>query len=79
MADELVPLSSLPLGGNATVAEIRLPAGQRGRVMEMGLLSGTRVELVRFAPLGDPVEIKVRGYNLSLRKHEAEQIWVRPA
>ena len=79
MAEELVPLSSLPIGGNATVADIRLPAAQRGRVMEMGLLSGTRVELVRFAPLGDPVEIKVRGYNLSLRKHEAEQIWVRPA
>jgi Fe2+ transport system protein FeoA len=45
--------------------------------MEMGLLVGTSVELVRFAPLGDPVEIKVRGYNLTLRKHEAEQIWVR--
>ena len=79
MPDELVPLSSLPLGRLATVADIRLPASQRGRVMEMGLLAGTQVELVRFAPLGDPVEIKVRGYNLSLRKHEAEQIWVRPA
>jgi ferrous iron transport protein A len=77
MPDELIPLSSLSIGGSATVAEIRLPAGPRGRVMEMGLLSGTRVELVRFAPLGDPVEIKVRGYNLSLRKHEADQIWVR--
>jgi Fe2+ transport system protein A len=47
--------------------------------MEMGLLIGTRVELVRFAPLGDPVEIKVRGYNLTLRKHEADQILVQPA
>jgi len=45
--------------------------------MEMGLLVGTRVELVRFAPLGDPIEIKVRGYNLTLRKHEANQIFVR--
>jgi Fe2+ transport system protein FeoA len=44
--------------------------------MEMGLLVGTTVELVRFAPLGDPVEIKVRGYHLTLRKHEAEQILV---
>ena len=44
--------------------------------MEMGLLVGTRVELVRFAPMGDPVEIKVRGYNLTLRKNEAEQILV---
>jgi ferrous iron transport protein A len=45
--------------------------------MEMGLLVGTPVELVRFAPLGDPVEIRVRGYNLTLRKHEADQIFVR--
>jgi Fe2+ transport system protein FeoA len=44
--------------------------------MEMGLLVGTPIELVRFAPMGDPVEIKVRGYNLSLRRHEAEQIFV---
>ena len=43
----------------------------------MGLLVGTTVELVRFAPLGDPIEIRIRGYNLSLRKHEAEQVMVR--
>ena len=43
----------------------------------MGLLVGTRVELVRFAPMGDPVEIKVRGYNLTLRKHEADLIFVQ--
>jgi ferrous iron transport protein A len=35
--------------------------------------------LVRFAPLGDPVEIKVRGYHLTLRRHDAEQIWVQSA
>jgi ferrous iron transport protein A len=71
------PLSSLALGQRACVAEIRVPPGQKTRLMEMGLLVGTPVELVRFAPLGDPVEIKVRGYHLTLRKHEAEQIWVR--
>ena len=71
------PLTSLALGTTATVAEINLPPASRARVMEMGLLVGTKVELVRFAPMGDPVEIKVRGYNLTLRKHEAEQIGVR--
>ena len=76
MSPALQPLTSLALGASATVAEIRLPSEQRPRLMEMGLLVGTAVELVRFAPLGDPVEIKVRGYNLTLRKHEAEQIWV---
>ena len=76
-AATLQPLSSLGIGRSATVAEIKLPAASRPRLMEMGLLVGTKVELVRFAPLGDPVEIKVRGYNLTLRKHEAEQIFVR--
>ena len=63
--------------GATTVAEIKVPPQSRPRLMEMGLLVGTPVELVRFAPLGDPVEIKVRGYNLTLRKQEAEQIWVK--
>jgi ferrous iron transport protein A len=65
------------LGQTATVAEINVAPASRSRLMEMGLLVGTPVELVRFAPLGDPVEIKVRGYNLTLRKQEAEQIIVR--
>lgn len=47
--------------------------------MEMGLLVGTMVEVVRFAPMGDPVEIKIRGYHLTLRKHEADQIVVNLA
>jgi ferrous iron transport protein A len=78
MANELQPLSALAVGTPAIVAEIKLAPAAKARLMEMGLLNGTSVELVRFAPLGDPVEIKVRGYNLSLRKHEAEQILVRP-
>jgi ferrous iron transport protein A len=77
MAPVLQPLTSLALGSTATVAEIKVSPASRARLMEMGLLNGTSVELVRFAPLGDPVEIKVRGYNLTLRKHEAEQIFVR--
>jgi ferrous iron transport protein A len=67
----------MALGTTATVTEIKLPPASRPRLMEMGLLVGTPVELIRFAPLGDPVEIKVRGYNLTLRKHEAEQIFVK--
>lgn len=71
------PLTSLEAGQRAVVTEIRVPAEHRGRLLEMGLIVGTPVELVRFAPLGDPLEIKIRGYNLSLRRHEAEQILVR--
>jgi ferrous iron transport protein A len=77
MTATLQPLTSLPLATAATVAEIKVSPESRPRLMEMGLLVGTVVELVRFAPMGDPVEIKVRGYNLTLRKHEAEQILVR--
>ncbi|MFZ4817473.1 MAG: FeoA family protein [Limisphaerales bacterium] len=64
-------------GERAVVARIDIPHEQRGRLMEMGLLPGTPLELVRFAPLGDPVEIKLRNYHLSLRKLEAEKIFVR--
>ena len=77
MPGEFQPLSTLPPGTQATVVRIDIPVAQRGRLLEMGLLVGTPVELVRFAPMGDPVEIKVRGYHLSLRKHEAEQIQVQ--
>ncbi|HZL43703.1 MAG TPA: FeoA family protein [Verrucomicrobiae bacterium] len=72
------PLTSVTAGTKATVTEIHVPQGSRARLMEMGLLVGTAVELVRFAPMGDPVEIKVRGYHLTLRKSEAEQILVLP-
>jgi ferrous iron transport protein A len=76
MSPTPVPLTQLNLGNRATVAEIKVPPQSQARLMEMGLLVGTSVELVRFAPLGDPVEIKVRGYNLSLRRNEADQILV---
>jgi ferrous iron transport protein A len=77
MSAAVQPLTSINIGGKGTVCEIKVPPERRSRLLEMGLLVGTPVELVRFAPLGDPVEIKVRGYNLTLRKSEAEQILVR--
>ncbi|MFH1742377.1 MAG: FeoA family protein [bacterium] len=51
----------------------------RQRLLEMGLTSGSAVEFVRTAPLGDPVEILIRGYRLSLRKQEAESVLVEKA
>jgi len=74
-----VPLSCLPPGSKAVVREVRIPVQHRARLLEMGLLVGTPVEIVRFAPMGDPIELKVRGYHLSLRRHEADQILVTPA
>jgi ferrous iron transport protein A len=76
MPAENQPLTSLKPGAAATVRQINLRPDQRGRLLEMGLLVGTPVQLIRFAPMGDPVEIKVRGYNLTLRRQDADLILV---
>ena len=72
-----------------TLADLR--PGQRGtvegytsetpslRLLEMGLLPGTLIEVVRRAPLGDPLDLKVRGYHLSIRREEARHVEVTPA
>lgn len=52
-------------------------AAYRDRLLSMGLTKGTAFTVVRLAPLGDPVEIEVRGFNLSLRKDEANVLMVR--
>ncbi|MEK7819444.1 MAG: FeoA family protein [Bacteroidota bacterium] len=49
----------------------------RQRLLEMGLTIGTKVQVIRFAPLGDPIEISLRGYRLSLRKNEAHGILIQ--
>jgi len=67
-------LSNLLPGERAKVTAIELPGSQKGRLMEMGLTIGVAVEFVRVAPLGDPIEIKVRGSHLSLRKVDANEI-----
>jgi Fe2+ transport system protein FeoA len=54
------------------------PALQQ-RLLEMGVLPGTEVTVVRFAPLGDPIEVKVLGYSLSLRRSEAALVQVEVA
>ncbi len=69
-------LSSLTIGQRGRVAGFTIPAEQRQRLLEMGLTIGAECEVVRFAPLGDPMEIKVRGYHLSLRKSEAAGVQV---
>ena len=72
-------LADLPIGGTATVAELRCGRQIGCRLMEMGLLPGTRIEVVRVAPLGDPIEIRLRGYALSLRHEEAAQLLLAPS
>lgn len=76
MQPPFTPLTDVTAGVSCTIAEIQATQDNRPRLMEMGLVPGTKIELVRFAPLGDPVEIRVRGYHLTLRKHEAAQVLV---
>lgn len=73
-----IKLSELPVGASATVREFPKTGTAFTRLREMGLLAGTRVTLIRTAPMGDPLEIKLRGYNLTLRKSEAEHVLVEP-
>ncbi len=73
-----IKLSELAVGASATVREFPKTGTAFIRLREMGLLAGTRVTLIRTAPMGDPLEIKLRGYNLTLRKSEAEHVLVEP-
>jgi ferrous iron transport protein A len=76
---ELSKLSLLAVGSKAVVRGFPKQGSAFLRLREMGLMPGTAVTLIRTAPLGDPLEIKVRGYNLTLRKTEADQILVEPS
>ncbi|NDJ52898.1 MAG: ferrous iron transport protein A [Chloroflexi bacterium] len=69
-------LDTLQIGQSATVRRVGGDGAVRRRLMDMGLVNGVQIEMIRPAPLGDPVAYKVRGYRLSLRKSEAHLIEV---
>jgi len=69
-------LSELNRGEKGKIVKIGGGGSIRRRLLDMGMVSGTEVEMERVAPLGDPIEIRVKGYNLSLRKEEAASIQV---
>ena len=71
-------LAEIPLGHSATVREVAGPRAFRRRLLEMGLVPGTEVSVVTIAPLGDPLQIEVRGGQWSIRRAEAAQIRVEP-
>lgn len=70
-------LSALRPGERATVTRIGGEGALHRRLMDMGFTPGVRALLVRVAPGGDPLEVRLRGYSLSLRREEAAQISVR--
>jgi Fe2+ transport system protein FeoA len=64
-------LAALPLGGTAIVSRVRGERAVVRRLLEVGLVPGTEVTLRRVAPLGDPLELKLRNFALSIRRSEA--------
>ncbi len=71
-------LSEMRPKEEGVIAEIskEIPLSLKRRILDMGLVRGTSVKVVRNAPLGDPVEFEALGYNLSLRKNEAKFLFV---
>ncbi len=70
----MTTLAELPLGGRAVVLQVTGGDEISLRILEMGLTPGVAVSMVGSAPLGDPLEIELRGYRLSLRKNEAARV-----
>ncbi|NLV27895.1 MAG: ferrous iron transport protein A [Methanomicrobiales archaeon] len=72
----IMTVEQLPPGTSGIISEILGDTTIRRRLMEMGVLPGSRLTLVKWAPLGDPAECLIRGYKLSLRRREAALITV---
>ena len=70
-------LTNLPIGSTAKVVAVNGNNAITKRLMEMGVVPGVSVRVIKTAPFGDPIEVRVRGYNLAMRKSEADQIEVQ--
>ena len=70
-------LNELTIGGSAVITAVGGEGALRCRLLDMGLIPRTRVTLQKRAPMGDPIEIRVRGYELTLRIEDAKNIEVR--
>ena len=67
-------LSEIKIGQSAKVVKLYGEGAVRRRIMDMGITKGTAIKIRKTAPLGDPIEVTVRGYELTLRKADAEMI-----
>ncbi len=69
-------LKDIKVGQSAEVVKLEGEGAVKRRIMDMGITKGTQIHVRKVAPLGDPVEVTVRGYELSLRKADAQKILV---
>ena len=76
MEEHMNTLKDVSVGSTVTVKKLEGDGAAKRRIMDMGITKGTSVYVRKVAPLGDPIEVTVRGYELSLRKAEAEKIRV---
>ena len=70
-------LKEVKVGQTVTVVKLHGEGAIKRRIMDMGITKGTEVYVRKVAPLGDPIEVTVRGYELTIRKADAEQIEVK--
>ena len=69
-------LSELSIGSTATIREVGGQGALRQHFLDMGLIQGTEVTVVKYAPMGDPIELRIHGYELSIRLEDADNIQV---
>ena len=74
--DKSFSLTNLPIGADARVVSVNGESRVIRRLMEMGVIPGVSVKVIKTAPFGDPIEVRVRGYSLAMRKNEADSIEV---
>lgn len=72
----VIPLTKLKIGQKSKVVSLNSAGAVRRHIIDMGITPGAVVIMRKAAPMGDPLEINVRGYELSLRKSEAQEIMV---
>ena len=76
MAENEKTLREVPVGESVTVVGLNGAGAVKRRIMDMGITKGTDIYVRKVAPLGDPIEVTVRGFELTLRKDEAENVLV---
>lgn len=69
-------LNEIPVGSSVKIVKVTGDMPTKRRLMDMGLTKNTEVNVLKLAPLGDPIELRVRGYDLSIRKDDAKHIGV---
>lgn len=72
-------LDELPIGKKAVITSVGGEGALRCRLLDMGLIPRTAVEVKKIAPMGDPIEIRIRGYELTIRKEDAKKIEITEA